>query len=401
MPLEAADNRIPMTSKMKWWIGGVVAACAVATAAAIAMQRRAPGNEGGDAKKAKPALEFTGTDVVRLERRQLQVDVDVTGTVQAISQATVRAKVAAEVKKVMVREGDRVKAGQVVAEFDTSLLRAQLAERRAALASAQANLETAKRTREANAELVKQNFISKNAFDNAEGTFQSQTAAVQQTRAQLEQTEIALADAVVHAPISGTVSKRHVQPGEKVGFDAPLLSIVDLSDLEVAAQTSLADIAKIRPGMPAVVQVEGLPERSFSGAVERINPSAEPGTRSINVYVSLKNEESVLKAGMFARVRLTLNADREASALPVSAVRGDGANTYVWVIAGGRLDRRPVTTGVRDPRSSLVEILAGLQPSELVLATKFDQLEHGRAAKVLGKDLGSQADSELQAKKGS
>jgi RND family efflux transporter MFP subunit len=336
---------------------------------------------------------------VRLERKPLHVDVDVTGTVQAVSQTTVRAKVAAEVKKVLVREGDRVRAGQTVAEFDTSLLRAQLAERTAQLASAQANLETAKRTREANAELVKQNFISKNAFDNAEGTFQSQTAAVGQAKAQLEQTEIALGDAIVRAPINGTVSKRHVQPGEKVGFDAPMLSLVDLTDLEVAAQVSLADIAKIRPGMPTTVQVEGMPERSFPGSVERINPSAEPGTRSINVYVSLKNEESLLKAGMFARVRLTLNADREASALPVSAVRGDGANTYVWVIAGGRLDRRPVTTGVRDPRGSLVEILAGLQPTELVLATKFDQLEHGRAAKVLGKDLGSQADGEIQAKK--
>jgi membrane fusion protein, multidrug efflux system len=385
-----------MTRKTKWWVGGVLAVCAVAAAAAITVQRRNAGGEG-DGKKAKPALEFAAADVVRLERRQLAVDVDVTGTVQAISQTTVRAKVAAEVKRVLVREGDKVRTGQTVAEFDTSMLRAQLAERTAALASARAQLDNAKRTRDSNAELVKQNFISKSAFDNAEGTYQAQSAAVSQAEAQLEQTEIALGDAVVRSPIAGTVSKRHVQPGEKVGFDAPLLSIVDLSDLEVAAQASLQDIAKIQPGMPAIVQVEGLPERSFSGKVERINPSAEPGTRSISVYVSLKNEESLLKAGMFARVRLTLNADREVAALPVSAVRGDGANTYVWIVAGGRLERRPVSIGARDPRSSMVEILAGVQPTEVVLATKFDQLEHGRAAKVLGKDLGSQAGGKTQA----
>jgi len=380
---------------MKWWIGGVLAVCAVAAAAAITVQRRNAG--GDDAKKGKPALEFVASDVVRLEKRPLSVDVDVTGTVQAVSQTTVRAKVAAEVKKVLVREGDKVQVGQTLAEFDTSMLRAQLAERSAALESARAQLETAKRTRDSNAELVKQNFISKNAFDSADGAYHTQLAAVSQAKAQLEQTEIALGDAVVRSPIAGTVSKRQVQPGEKVGFDAPLLSIVDLSSLEVAAQASLADIAKIQPGMPTVVRVEGLPERSFSGKVERINPAAEPGTRSISVYVSLKNEDSLLKVGMFARVRLTLNADREAPALPVSAVRGDGANTYVWVVAGGRLERRPVTTGVRDPRSSLVEILAGVQPTELVLATKFDQLEHGRAAKVLGKDLGSQAGEKSQA----
>src|SRR4051812_6756872 len=102
-----------MTSRMKWWIGGVLAVCTVATAAAITVQRRNSGNDDG--KKAKPALEFASTDVVKLERRPLAVDVDVTGTVQAISLTTVRAKVAAEVKKVLVREGDPVRAGQTVA----------------------------------------------------------------------------------------------------------------------------------------------------------------------------------------------------------------------------------------------------------------------------------------------
>src|ERR1041384_2440142 len=105
MPLVRADNRIPMTRKMKWWIGGVLAVCAVA-AAAVTVQRRNPGKEGADAKKAKPALEFAATDVVKLERRPLAVDVDVTGSVMAVSLTTVRAKVAAEVKKVLVREGD-------------------------------------------------------------------------------------------------------------------------------------------------------------------------------------------------------------------------------------------------------------------------------------------------------
>jgi RND family efflux transporter MFP subunit len=380
---------------MKWWVGGVLAVSAVAAAAAITVHRR-NAKEESERQRGKPVLEFAAGDVIRLERRPLAAEVELTGTVQAISQAAVRAKVAAEVKKVLVREGDRVSAGQTVAEFDTAQLRAQLAERNAQLASARAELATAERNRQANEQLLKQNFISQNAYDTTEGIHQTKLAAVELAKAQLEQTQITLTDAVVRAPISGVVSKRHVQPGEKVGFDAPLISIVDLTDLEVQAQASLADIAKIQPGMPARVQVEGLAERSFSGAVERINPSAEPGTRSINVYVSLKNEASLLKAGMFARVRLTLNAG-EAAALPVSAVRGDGANTYVWLIAGEKLERRPVTTGVRDERSHLVEIVAGLKSSEAVLATKFDQLEHGRAARVVGKDLGSQARGDKQA----
>lgn len=371
-----------MNRRTKGWLAAaVLGLTAIAVASGLTLHRR-KAHEGAEKRAAKPALEFAAADIVRLERRRLSVEAELPGTVQAVSQATVRAKVAAEVKRVLVREGNRVGAGQTLAEFDTAQLRAQLAERTAALESAQAELATSGLVRKANAQLLKQKFISQNAYDASEGTYQTKLAAVAVATAQLEQTKIALADAVVRAPIAGVVAKRYVQPGEKVGFDAPLIAIVDLSQLEVQAQAPLADIAKIEPGMPAAVEVEGLAERSFQGRVERINPSAEPGTRSIHVYVSLKNEGSLLKSGMFARVRLTLAAGRETAALPISAVRGEGAQTYVWLIAGQRLERRPVTTGVRDERSHLVEILSGVQASEHVVATKFDNLQHGFPARV-------------------
>src|SRR5207302_68393 len=117
--------------------------------------------------------------------------------------------------------------------------------------------------------------------------------------------------------------------------------------LEVQAQASLADVAKVQIGMPARVEIEGLADRTFNGRVERINPSAEPGTRSIYVYVSLKNEGSLLKAGMFARVRLTMAAERETAALPVSAIRGEGAQTYVWLLAEAMPEVRPPFVAVR------------------------------------------------------
>jgi RND family efflux transporter MFP subunit len=364
-----------------WWIGAVLAVTAIVATGAVTVHRR-NAQEDAERRGARPALEFATGDIVRLERRRLAVESELPGTVQAVSQATVRAKVAAEVKRVLVREGDRVRAGQTIAEFDTAQLRAQFAERTAAVASAQADLVTAERTRNSNRELLKQNFISQNAFDASEGSYQAKLAAVQLARAQLEQTQIMLNDAIVRAPIGGMVAKRYVQPGEKLSFDTPLIQIVDLSELEVQAQASLADVARIAPRMPASVTVEGLPGHSFAGRVERINPSAEAGTRSISVYVSLANENSLLKAGMFARVRLTLVAEREAPALPESAIRGEGAQSYVWLLAGNRLERRPVTLGVRDERAHLVEVTAGLQPSEDVIATKFDNLQHGQPARL-------------------
>ena len=373
-----------MTKRAKWWtlLGAVGLAVIVGLSAFTAYRRKA---EADAAKKAeRPTLEFTQRDVVQLQPHRLAYQVTLPGTVQAISQATVRAKLAAEVKRVHVREGERVSAGQMVAEFDTAQIRAQFAERAAALESARAQLRTTERTRQTNAQLVKQNFISQNAFDSADSANDAQRAAVAVAQAQLEQTQIMLNDAVVRSPIPGIVAKRHVQPGEKVGFDAPLLAIVDPSQLEVQAQASVTDISSIRAGMPAEVFVEGTGGRTARGRVERINPGTEPGTRTINVYVSIRNEEALFKTGMFARVVLTIAPQKEAAALPVAALRGEEGQQHVWVIADGKLAQRSVIAGARDERAQLVEIASGLGPKEWVLASKFDNLKEGLAARVTG-----------------
>jgi len=368
--------------KIGWLVGLLVLVIAGGGGAVIASRLSKPSEDGK--KDERPALEFAKADVVHLEPKSLSVELAVPGSVQAISQATVRSKLSAEVKRVLVREGDRVAAGQVVAEFDTAQLRAQLAERTATLESARAQLTTTERTRQANAQLVKQNFISQNAFDTADSAYQSQLAAVAAAKAQFEQTQLQMNDSVVRAPISGIVAKRYVQPGEKLAFDAPLLAIVDLSELEVQTQVPVSDVPRIRKGMSAQVDIEGVHGRSFAGRVERINPSTEPGTRTINVYVSLPNEDTLLKAGMFARVLLVTAPDSEAPSLPMSAVRTDGQQNYVWVIAEGKLARRNIATGRRDERAQLVEITSGLDPTDVVLATKFDNLKDGLAAKVVG-----------------
>jgi membrane fusion protein (multidrug efflux system) len=373
-----------MTKKTKWWAAAVAvfAIAAIGGAAGLTVAKRSAQAEEAK-KREQPPLEFAPADIVRLERKRLERELALPGSVQAVSQATVRAKLSAEVRRVLVREGDRVTAGQTLAEFDTAQLQAQLAERNATYESAKAQLATTERTRQANAQLVKQNFISQNAFDTADSAYQAQLAAVAAARAQLEQTQLLLADAVVRAPISGTVARRNVQPGEKVGFDAPLLSIVDLSELEVQAQVPVSDVARLRKGMLAQVEIEGLPGRGFAGRLERINPSTEPGTRTINIYVSLPNDEALLRAGMFARV-FVVTADAEVPALPIAAVRTENGTAFVWAVRDGKLERRLIEVGRRDERAQLVEVNGGITADDQVLATKFDNLKDGLAVKVIG-----------------
>lgn len=158
-----------MTKKAKWWLAivGVFVVATIGGAAALAINKRSE-QAAASKKKEQPPLEFAAGDVVKLQPKRLAVELALPGSVQAMSQATVRAKLSAEVRRVLVREGDRVAVGQAVAEFDTAQLRAQLAERTATYESAKAQLATTERTRQANAQLVKQNFISQNAFDTAD-----------------------------------------------------------------------------------------------------------------------------------------------------------------------------------------------------------------------------------------
>ena len=387
-----------MTRKAKWWTALSVTGLALVIAFAAISAARRKAEESAAKKNDRPPLEFAQGDLARLSQQRLETRLAVPGTLQAISQATVRAKLAAEVRRVVVREGERVAAGQVLAEFDTAQVQAQIAERAAALASARAQLANTERTRRTNAMLVKQSFISQNAFDAADAAHQAQLAAVAMAQAQLEQAELLLADAVVRAPIQGVVARRHVQPGEKVGYDAPLVHLVDLTRLEVQAQVPVADVARVRQGMPARVEVEGLNGRALEGRVERINPSAEAGSRNVNIYVTLPNEESVLRVGMFARVMLSTSRETEVPALPVSALREEAGQSYVWVIKEGRLARRIVGVGTRDGRAQLVEITSGIAPAELVLATKFDNLKEGLAVKLLGAPVGATAAHDAAAK---
>jgi len=373
-----------MTKRTKWWLVGLLVLGIGGIGASVFQTISKSNAKAAEKKKEMPPLEFAGRDLVQLAPRVLSSELLLPGTVQAISQATVRSKVSAEVRMVSVREGDRVRAGQILAELDTAQLRMQLAERQATLESARAQLAQTERTREANAQLVKQNFISQNAFDTADAAHRAQVAAVAAAQAQFEQISLQLSDAVVHAPISGMVSKRHVQPGEKVAFDAPLMSIVDLAQLEVHAQAAVSDIPQVTTNARTEVEIEGLADRTFIGRVDRINPAAEPGSRTINVYVALPNENSLLKAGMFAHVRLRVQRDREVAALPISAIQSEAGQNIVWIIADSRLVKRVVTVGRRDERAQLVEIVNGLDPTDRVIATKFDNLRDGLAAKIVG-----------------
>jgi membrane fusion protein (multidrug efflux system) len=368
-------------SRRRWLVGGIVfLAIAGAIGGSVALRLAKKAEDSG--KAAPVTLEFRPSDLTRVEARPLARWLPVSGTLQPVRQATVKAKVSGDVKQVTVREGETVQAGQVLARIDTADLDAKLIERLGALESTKAQLAMAEKTRTSNRMLLKQNFISQNAFDNSESSFHVAEGSVKSAEAQVQLARNALRDAVAVSPLSGLVGKRHVQPGEKVAFDSPLITVVDLKDLELQAAVPAVDVPELTIGKSVELVIDGFGERRFSGRVERINPATEPGTRSILVYVGIPNADGALRGGMFATGRIALGASAPVATLPATAVRVEAGQSYVWMLEDGKLVKRIVATGARDDAAGRVEIRTALPAGVPVLGARMDNLKEGAPAIV-------------------
>lgn len=362
----------------------VVLVVAGAIGGSVAMRLAKKGAEGAaaDARKAPVALEFAPGDLTRVELRPLARWLPVSGALQPVNQATVKAKVSGDVRHITVREGETVRAGQVLVRIDAADLEARLIERMGALESAKAQLALAEKTRASNQALLKQNFISQNAYDNSESSLSVSRGGVKSAEAQVQIARNALRDAVVTAPLAGIVAKRHVQPGEKVAFDSPLVTVVDLKDMELQAVVPAVDVPALAIGMPVDLAIDGFGERRFSGRIERINPATESGTRAILVYVGIPNADKSLRGGMFATGRIALAADAPAPTLPQVAIRTEAGQTFVWAIDGGKLVRRLIVVGRRDDEAGRIEVKTPLPADLAILAARFDNLKDGAPALV-------------------
>jgi RND family efflux transporter MFP subunit len=333
--------------------------------------------------KAPAALELAATDLLPVQRGELSVALEISGTLVAVNSAFVKARVAAEVKSVAVREGDAVRAGQVLAQLDTAEFDWKLRQAEQQAQAARAQLEIAQRALQNNRSLVTQGFISATALENAVSTEAGAQATLQAALAAVELARKARADATVTAPIAGFVAQRLVQPGERVPVDARLLEIVDLSRMELQASVPPEDAGLLRVGAPARLAVDGI-AAGVGARVVRINPSAQPGSRSVIAYLALEPDPA-LRQGLFARGSIELER-RQALLLPTGAVRNDQARPYALRLEGEQLRQRPLKLGQRGRAAAeeAVEVLDGLNEGDRVLAGHVGLLRDGAAVRVEG-----------------
>ena len=378
--------RLAKKSVVKWAIVAalVLLIGAVVARTLLARQATQKALDAQTATKNQSAAELAATDVVKAQTIEISQGVAVSGALRAVNSALVKARVPGELQGLTVREGDTVKAGQILGRVEASELQLRVNQAREQAQSAKAQVDVAQRQFDNNKALVDQGFISKTALDTSLANLNAAQSTYNAARSATDVAAKSAADAALRAPISGQVAQRMAQNGERVGVDTRIVEIVDLSRLELDATLSALEASQAQVGQTAELLVEGssLP---IPAKIARINPSAQAGSRGVLVYLSIDNTAPnsapngtlALRQGLFAQGVLGLSK-QSLLALPVSAVRIDRPAPYVQAIEDGRVVLKTVALGVRgNANGEAMVAVTGLAEGAQVIRANVGALREG------------------------
>lgn len=336
----------------------------------------------GKPQEAAPAaaetplvLELAASEVQRVEPQTATFDLRVTGTLRPERRTIMTAQVSGTIEDITVKIGDQVAKGDVLLRFDLEPLRSTLEAREASRESIVAQLKLAETVLARNTQLGTRGIASESVRLEAEANVANLRAQLRGLDAEVADARRNLAEGVIAAPFDGVIAERKVESGQTVPINTDLLTLVDLSTLEVEAGVATSQIAEVKPGQKAMLRVEGFADRTFEATVVRLAPVAIEGSRTVRVYLSLDNSDGLLRGGMFATGALRTAERPNVIAVPQDAIRQDDAGTFVLKDDAGRLVRQGITTGARLGTPGMVEISQGLEPGDVVVVAPLPDLQ--------------------------
>lgn len=356
---------VAAASTAAWWLQNKPA-----SAPAEATSSAAPSAPAGPGGPQRPP----SVEVAKVETAKLVDDTQSVGSLRSNQGVILRPEVGGRVSQIMFKDGQRVKKGQLLVQFDDQLPVAQLMQAKAEMSIAQAN-----HTR--NKELVAQNFISKRSLDESE-------AALQVAQAKLSLAQATLQRLKVLAPFDGVAGLRQINVGDYLKDGADMVNVEDIDAVLLDFRLAERFQTKIKPGQKAQVSFDALPGKQFTAVVQAIDPLIDANGRSIGVRGCIDNRQMQLRPGMFARVSAVFGERENAMVIPEEAIVPQGGRAFVVkVVAGANKDeqiseRVAVKVGLRQPGK--VEILEGLSVGDTVVVAGQQRLQKdGTVVKVI------------------
>lgn len=339
------------------------------------VQASAPPGSQSVSSKTPQFIDLLESDISTAQKQLLTQTLPVNGTVKATESATVKAKVSGDIKHVFVKEGEAVKAGQALAQIDTTELDSRVAEREANLKQALAQLAIAERSLNNNKALVEKGFISTSALETSQDTLNANRAQVNAIQQQLVQARKTLKDATVSSPLNGVVTEKLVSTGDKASLDMKLFTVIQPNSLEFEAALNPQDAARLEPGTPIQLSAPGV--QPVNSTINRINAAVNSVSRTVSIYAAVPAGSS-FKSGQFAGGVLRLARKTEAVIVPMDALRDEGGRQVLYVLSKGSqgevLQLQAVKPGIRG------------ELSDGQIAVEVTGVESG--VRLIGKNLG-------------
>lgn len=298
-----------------------------------------------------------------------------TATLEAEDEATVLAKTSGVIEQILAEEGQRVKAGQVLARMETDRLKLEAARARAEANKARENFDR-------NTRIFERNLISKDMYDQSR-------FALDAARAAYDLAALTLRESEIRAPISGVISARYIKVGNAIQPNAAAFKITHMDTLHAHIYVPERDIHKLAPKQAATLVVDAWPDKSFGGAILRVNPVVDASTGTVKVTVAMSGGQRELKPGMFGRVEILYDRRDAATLVPKDAVLTEDAAQTVFVVANGKARRKAIKVGYSD--SYNYEVLDGLASGDQVVTTGQANLKDDARVHVVNAQPGAAA----------
>ena len=366
---------------------GTVLVTAAAAGLAGCGAKKASGAAGEAVAEVAPnTATLNATDVAVARRATLRSGIPLSGALEAKVKITVGAPLAEQLLEMYVNEGDRVQQGQPLARFKDQVLQAAATYARADVQTQRMTVRMAEAESARAVALFGEGAIAQRDRDNALVALEAARSRLSLSESQASNSEDRLKSATLTAPAAGVISKRYAQAGDRVDNGKPVLELVDTRVLQLAASVPTEWLPELRIGRLVSLTIAQLDSSHVSGQIARINPTADPATRQIQIYVDVPNPRETLVGGLFASGRVVTREVRDAVAVPREAVRyeGEERTPYVYAVSSGKIARRRVAVGVADDDLSLVEITSGVAAGDTLIIGPIEGLADGTPVEIGG-----------------
>lgn len=362
-----------------WKIGGGIV---VAVLILFAIFSRSKGDNASAAETTKLETITVGMEnIAVVNTSTIMSGPAVSGTLEPDREAVLRAQVPGSVLQTYADQGQAVSAGTVLARIDATGIQDAYTSARAGVVAARNSYDIATKDLARNEKLLAAGAIAERDIEQSRRSAIAAQAALEDANSRLATASRQYRSATVTAPFGGIVSERPVSPGDVVQPGSALFTIVDPSSMRLEASVPAEQLSLIRVGVPVVFTVSGYPGREFVGHIVRVNPTADPTTRQVRIYVSIPNAGRTLVGGLFASGRVS-TASKTGMVVPASAVDVRGTSPMVTRVKGGKVEKVQVQIGLTDKNSETTEILSGLQAGDTVLLGAAQGITSGTPIRV-------------------